>query len=332
MADVDRAALAQVLASRMRDLEEAEERLRVCEARRSRLATELEMQRGASSSSGSGGGLAYAWGGWSVIGGRDSMEDTWVARELPLRCGGAALLLAVFDGHGGAEAAELCAERLPELLGADGDALSDRPAAALSQALEALHEEFVARFPERPSTGTTAAAALLVRAAAAPPRLVVANLGDCEAVLGADGGATPVHRGSSEGEAAGVRGRGGRIDEFGYVRLGEGDEGPCLAVTRAIGDADFAPVLSRAPHLAERVLAPGDALLLLASDGLFDALPPPHALAAARLLLQPAGQPCGGASRAVAVACGALCREAVVHRLADDNVTVVILALAAAAP
>ena len=89
-------------------------------------------------------------------GSRRSMEDAAVILHLE----GGALLLAVFDGHGGARAAALACQRLPALLNAA--ARNARPLgrgawrALLGQAFYALEDELHADSEVAPSEGTTA--------------------------------------------------------------------------------------------------------------------------------------------------------------------------------
>ena len=122
-----------------------------------------------------------------------------------------ALLAAVFDGHGGWQAAEharrVLLERLGEELSGGGAAPSE--AAAIASALvrafahtertfiDAIRPAYALGFGEVAHVGACALAAVLTQSTA-----VVANAGDCRAVLGhLCLGHPPEHRTAREGEA-----------------------------------------------------------------------------------------------------------------------------------
>ena len=108
--------------------------------------------------------------------------------------------------------------------------------------------------------------------------LAVASCGDVRAVLGLRtpaGGLAPLrltvdHAASSNpAEAARVRAAGGELVPTPDGSLRVAPVG--LALTRSLGDTDArASGVIADPHVATRVLTPGDAVVVIASDGLWD--------------------------------------------------------------
>lgn len=192
----------------------------------------------------------------------ESAEDRHVAFRA-----GDRLVVAVADGHGGAGAARLCAARLEALL---RDAPID--AEALRRAFRALHAE-CARLDD------CSGAALTVCAIdEATGEFVCANVGDVHCML-----VTPTsylwmstsHRLQDNASERARLAAHVRVDA-GPPRLFPGG----LACARSVGDADC-PHASCEPDLAHGVLVDG-AVLVLASDGVWDALPTRRVVARAR--------------------------------------------------
>jgi serine/threonine protein phosphatase PrpC len=189
-----------------------------------------------------------------------------------------AALLAVFDGHRGAGCALHAAATLEAQLSAvvASPAPPPSPGAALAAALAAVDATWRAREAEAatPPCGAAALAALVWGGT-----LALAHAGDCRAVLGVrsptDGSVTAVrltvdHTAADPAEAARVLAAGG---SFVVAPDGSRRVAPVgLAVTRSLGDADArAGGVTAEAAVTERVLAPGDAFVVLATDGLWDA-------------------------------------------------------------
>ena len=190
--------------------------------------------------------------------------------------GATSLLVGVFDGHRGHEAAEFASREMEAEVGA---ALGAREGVCAGDALRtaflAVDRRFRAsstgtlggkRFP-----GTTALVALVLG-----DRLHVANAGDCRALLGSRGGATRAlstdHCTANVAERRRVEAAGGlvvhRVDTW---RVGRA----ALQCTRSIGDADVkAEGVIAEPEVTECRLGPEDEFLVVASDGLWDVLEP----------------------------------------------------------
>mmetsp|Transcript_116075 Transcript_116075/g.328978 ORF Transcript_116075/g.328978 Transcript_116075/m.328978 type:complete len:443 (+) Transcript_116075:130-1458(+) len=166
-----------------------------------------------------------------------------VPEDVPL---GNLSYFAIFDGHGGARAAEFAGERLYSLLAADRPALLADTIGALRRAFAQTEEDWLATARENKlMDGTTAAVAIVDRANG---RCVVGNVGDSEVLLGTrdESGRTGFqtltevhHLKRSDSEAQRITDAGGRIWRG---RLGHPKISPqvlSLSVSRAIGDLFF---------------------------------------------------------------------------------------------
>lgn len=166
---------------------------------------------------------------------------------------------AIFDGHGGREAADLAAEKLPLLFGQNYNH-SKNPALAFKESFRQVDEQI----KTNTSAGTTAVCAFYDG-----ERLHVANAGDARAVLVKDGKAiqlTRDHRASDPQEQERIRQQGGVIIR-GYVwQPGIGG----LQVARTLGDRNFSQFVTWEPDIRQDIKDKGK--LILACDGLFEGL------------------------------------------------------------
>jgi len=113
-------------------------------------------------------------------------------------------LFALFDGHGGREAATYCAERLPLIIAENLDKRSNDPAASIKEAFQKCHKEMSAWST---ITGTTAVIVLII-----DNKRYVINLGDSKAVLCQRGMAifsTKDHKATDPNEQQRILGLGG---------------------------------------------------------------------------------------------------------------------------
>ena len=195
-----------------------------------------------------------------TMGRRPTMEDAILVQG---QLGGDARrdLFAVFDGHGSERVAIHCAERLGAVLVELLDVAKKPPLEALRAAFLALSAEVA---PFAINMGCTVVAALLQEGV-----VHVANCGDTRAVLCSAAGVaerlTVDHKPSLPDEIK-------RIEELGgFVRNGR-VQGQ-LAVSRALGDANFAPFISSEPYLRSAPVTEDHTHLVLACDGLWDVFP-----------------------------------------------------------
>lgn len=196
---------------------------------------------------------------------------------------------AVFDGHGGTQAAEFCGERLCQIIASDAHGLGADPEVALRQAILKVEEEWSAKArAEELFDGTTAAVALVDQTM---KRCCIGNVGDSEVLLCTKDASglktfrvlTELHNlKQNEAEATRITGVGGRVW---HSRLGHPKLNPrvcSLAVSRSIGDIFF-----KDPEYTEGALSgltadpymnsadwgdqeTSDDILIIGCDGLWD--------------------------------------------------------------
>ncbi|MFN3974866.1 MAG: PP2C family serine/threonine-protein phosphatase [Dehalococcoidia bacterium] len=205
-----------------------------------------------------------SWGEAHDQGPRPSDEDAWC---LIPDFGGKrhTLFAAVFDGHGGAEAARLAAYFLPRQL----EALASGPAQdaeELRQALIRAYEDTSAYLRNRTQSGTTAATVWVT-----PYGLWYAHVGDTRIVLVQRGEVkrlTRDHKVLDSQEFARLKALGAQF--WGpYVVL---PDGRGLAVARALGDPAFARFVIPTPEVGF-LRPPFEGMtLVIACDGLWDVL------------------------------------------------------------
>ncbi|DBA85833.1 TPA: hypothetical protein ACH3X1_005382 [Trebouxia sp. C0004] len=252
--------------------------------------------------------------------GDDRMEDRHVIRE-DLEAQAGCHLLAVFDGHRGPQAAQYAAHHISQVL--QHQLATGAPAQALTNSFVSLdgsfrqkqeHEwrEKVRRMGagaagKQAWPGCTALAVLLHH-----NTMLVANAGDCRAVLCRKGKAMALSRDQTadvEDERHRVEAAGAsvqwRVDSW---RIGDAG----IQVTRSIGDADLKPALTAQPEVAQHRLTAEDEFVMVASDGLWDKLSNEEAVG---LVHDTVKQPTMAAQRLVTEA---------LSRGSGDNITVIV--------
>ncbi|OIT29976.1 PREDICTED: probable protein phosphatase 2C 27 [Nicotiana attenuata] len=232
-------------------------------------------------------------GEWSDIGGRLDMEDTHICiADLAKNFGQSILgeeeavsFYGVFDGHGGKGAALFVRDFLPRIIVEDADF-----PLKLEKVVSKSFLETDAAFAKSCSadsafsSGTTALTAMIFGRS-----LLVANAGDCRAVLSRGGLAIEMskdHRPCCVSERTRVESLGGFVDD-GYLN-GQ------LGVTRALGDwhikglkeVEKGGPLSAEPELKLLTLTKEDEFLIIGSDGIWDVFRSQNAVDFARRRLQ----------------------------------------------
>lgn len=224
---------------------------------------------------------------------REAMEDRAVAAEIAA----GQLLLAVFDGHGGALVADRAAARTCEVV---ATALAGGGDAGIWPGV------FGALDADIPDCGSTATIVLIAR-----DRLTAAWVGDSRALLvtAADCHVlTPDHRIGRLDERWRVVAAGAHIDPP-YVMHPFSGQG--LMVTRTLGDQALREIgIVPVPEVTERRLTGHEVAVVLASDGLWDCVDDEEAADAVR-----SAAPDVAAARLVAL---------VAEREGRDNVTVLV--------
>ncbi|XP_054466663.1 protein phosphatase 1F [Anoplopoma fimbria] len=223
---------------------------------------------------------------------RRKMEDKHLAlaefnQLFGIQSGADCAYYAVFDGHGGLDAATYAATHLHVALSKQETLQSDT-ATAFKTAFKHTDDMFRGKAKrERLRSGTTGVAVLIQE-----QELSVAWLGDSQAILVRKGQAITLmdpHKPDREDEKQRIEDLGGCITFMGCWRVNG-----TYAVSRAIGDFDQKPYVSGDADCSTTQLLGDEDYVLLACDGFFDAVKPsevPHLVLDA---LQPSVDPEGG--------------------------------------
>ncbi|CAO2203299.1 unnamed protein product [Urochloa humidicola] len=233
-------------------------------------------------------------GSFADIGPRRDMEDEHIRIDDLSAHLGSVLMFSVpsafygvFDGHGGSDAAAYMKNHAMKLFFEDAEfprasqedemfaeSVEDSVRKAFLRADLALSDDSVINR----SSGTTALTALVLGR-----QLLVANAGDCRAVLCRRGIAVEMskdHRPTYDAERQRVIESGGYIED-GYLN-------GVLSVTRALGDWDMKlPHGSPSPLIAEpeirwTTLTEDDEFLIIGCDGIWDVMTSQHAVSTVR--------------------------------------------------
>ncbi|KDP33644.1 hypothetical protein JCGZ_07215 [Jatropha curcas] len=267
-------------------------------------------------------------GAWADIGFRSSMEDVYTCIDNFLGdCGlnnvvdGPNAFYAVFDGHGGKHAADFACYHLPKFIVEDEDFPTEIErvvASAFLQTDTAFAE--ACSLDAALASGTTALAALVIGRL-----LVVANAGDCRAVLCRRGKAIEMsrdHKPICNKERKRIEASGGQVSD-GYLN-------GILNVARALGDwhlegmkgTDGGP-LSAEPELMTTQLTEEDEFLIIGCDGIWDVFRSQNAVDFARRRLQEHNDP---------VMCSKDLVDEALKRKSGDNLAAVVVCFRSEAP
>nr|XP_061801557.1 protein phosphatase 1E-like [Nerophis lumbriciformis] len=178
---------------------------------------------------------------------------------------------AVFDGHGGVDAAIYAANHLHVNL-ARQDSLSQDPGEALRRAFKITDEHFVKKASrENLRCGSTGVVTFL-----RGRTLHVAWLGDSQVILVRRGEVVELmkpHKPDREDEKQRIEALGGCVIWFGTWRVNGS-----LSVSRAIGDSEHKPYICGDADHAAFPLDGSEDYLLLACDGFWDTVSPDEAV------------------------------------------------------
>jgi protein phosphatase 2C family protein 2/3 len=266
-------------------------------------------------------------GSYADIGPRESMEDEHIQiDDLSTHmgsffgCSMPSAFYAVFDGHGGPDAAAYIKRNAMKLFFEDADLphTSDIDAIFLKELENSHRKSFLqadlalaGEHSISSSCGTTALTALVLGR-----NLLVANAGDCRAVLCRKGVAVEMsqdHKPSCLPERR-------RVEELGGCIHGDYLNG--LSVTRALGDwALKLPLGSASPLIAEPdfqqvLLTEEDEFLIIGCDGIWDVMTSQFAVSLVRRGLRRHEDPQQCARELVAEA---------LRLNTSDNVTVIVI-------
>lgn len=231
-------------------------------------------------------------GSCADIGSRVSMDDEHIRIDdlsaqlgALLKCSMPSAFYAVFDGHNGPDAAAYIKRNAMRLFFEDAELpqISDINGCLLKELEESHKKAFLladnalaAESSVSGLCGTTVLTALVLGR-----HLLVANAGDCRAVLCRKGVALDMsddHRPTYLPERRRVEELGGFIDD-GYLNG--------LSVTRALGDWDLKPSpLIADPDVRQVMLTEDDEFLIIGCDGIWDVMPSQVAVSLVRRALR----------------------------------------------
>eukprot|EP00039_Didymoeca_costata_P015510 m.265998 g.265998 ORF g.265998 m.265998 type:complete len:578 (+) comp16238_c0_seq31:160-1893(+) len=193
---------------------------------------------------------------------------------------------------------------------------------SMSRAFEVTDKSFLSGAREKKiQSGSTAVAALVHGTAPDDVRVTVANTGDSRAVLCRNGKAVDMsedHKPSLPSESKRIKQLGGVIqDVVGVHRVSTSNPGtPWMSVARAFGDISLKEpkkVMICTPELQTRHILPGDELIVLGCDGIWDVLSSQDAV---DIALEHKGSPRTAASAIVRAA----------HKKgSEDNITATVV-------
>ncbi|GJP48103.1 hypothetical protein CLOM_g7383 [Closterium sp. NIES-68] len=257
---------------------------------------------------------AISIGSFATSGAREKMEDRHFMKDF-LAGSSAIHLFGVFDGHRGYEAAEFCAQNLPEIV---MDKLSDlSPPEALVASFLATDKALESKLRNQRKTrtdsgkgwypGCTACVALVIGA-----DMYIANAGDCRAVLKQSGQVKALSRDhvASDPEERSRAEKAGGLVQWRVNTWRVGVAG--IEVTRSLGDHDMKPAVTAEPEVMHHKLSADDEFLVMASDGLWEKLSNEEV---AQYVLDTVKEPSMSSKRLVTEA---------VDRGSQDNVTAIV--------
>lgn len=192
---------------------------------------------------------------------RGAMEDRYSA-VVDTEANSKQAFFGVFDGHGGAEAAEFAAKNL------DRNIMREVMKRCEDEIKDAVKEGYLTtdtEFLQQDVRGGTCCVTALIHNG----NLVVSNVGDCRAVMSRGGVAealTVDHKPSRKDEKERIENLGGYVDCCHGVWRIQGS----LAVSRGIGDKQLKQWVTAEPETRILSIRPDCEFLILASDGLWD--------------------------------------------------------------
>ncbi|KAK3737460.1 hypothetical protein QZH41_008343 [Actinostola sp. cb2023] len=178
---------------------------------------------------------------------------------------------AVYDGHGGLDAAVYSSIHLHYFL-AKNKNLSTDPGLALHETFLMTDDSFGEKAKaEGLRSGCTAVTVLI-----SDDKMYIAWLGDSQVVLCKAGESVLLmepHKPDNQDEKERIESLGGCVVYFGAWRVNGN-----LSVSRAIGDVEHKPYISGEPFVAEYSFEGDEEFLILACDGLWDTIGRDHAV------------------------------------------------------
>ncbi|XP_071722431.1 probable protein phosphatase 2C 6 [Rutidosis leptorrhynchoides] len=234
---------------------------------------------------------AVSWGFTSVIGRRKEMEDAVavVPAFMSRTCyhvGGCTApgsrtsgevspvhFFAVYDGHGGAQVAEFCKERMHRVIAEEwgretingDDEWKKKWESAFSDGFQRTDDEVFTGEVAPDMIGSTAVVVVVSGC-----QIITSNCGDSRALLCTETQTIPLtvdQKPDREDELVRIEAEGGRVINWNGARVFG-----VLAMSRAIGDRYLRPWIIPEPEITFMTRTDEDECLIVASDGLWDVM------------------------------------------------------------
>ncbi|KAL6984736.1 protein-serine,threonine phosphatase [Sarracenia purpurea var. burkii] len=233
----------------------------------------------------------------------------------------------VYDGHGGSQVANYCAERMHEVVAEewgretiDGFEWRRRWEAAFSSSFERADNAVVTDSVAPDMVGSTAVVVVLSCC-----QIITSNCGDSRAVLCRGGETIPLtvdQKPDREDELVRIESEGGRVINWNGARVFG-----VLAMSRAIGDRYLRPWIIPVPEVTFTTRSEEDECLILASDGLWDVMSNDEVGEVARRLLRRRHRTLADNENPVAQAIADNLTEIAFGRYSSDNISIVVVDL-----
>ena len=226
----------------------------------------------------------------------------------------------MYDGHGGVDAANFCAENLHQILCKTRSFHEGNIEKALIETFNETDRLFCTSLLKTQS-GCTAIVCL--REIVEDPKqvkLYFAWVGDSQAVLVRDGTAidvTPPHKPDDDKEINRIESLGGIVVKSDCYRVNG-----LLAVSRAIGDASYKPYITADPEVRVETLKGSEDFMILACDGLWDQVDCDDATQMVYETIQDSNDPVEAAKSVAACLV-----ESAKNQGSADNITVIVVFL-----
>ncbi|KAL2524955.1 putative protein phosphatase 2C 24 [Abeliophyllum distichum] len=247
----------------------------------------------------------------SMMGRRRVMEDA-VSVAPPGKVGGEYVFFAVYDGHGGCMAAEICSERLHKCVDENVEKEKKSPEDKSFNWEKVMMECF--RSMDE----------VVAKDKSGDDEVVVANCGDSRAVLCSGGVPVPLssdHKPDRPDEKERVEAARGNIINWNGWRV----EG-VLATSRCLGNHYLKPYVTPDPEVTIYKRKESDDFLILATDGLWDVVSNEIACEVVRRCLnEQITRPLPGESGADEAA--SMLAELAIAKGSKDNISIIIIQL-----
>ncbi|KAF5726016.1 hypothetical protein HS088_TW23G00753 [Tripterygium wilfordii] len=285
------------------------------------------------------------WGFNSVIGRRKEMEDAvailpgFMSRTCD-HVGGCTApglsnsadpspvhFFGVYDGHGGSQVANFCAERMHKVIAEEWDRETvngfewkRKWEATLSSAFERTDNEVTTGEVAPDMVGSTAVVVVLSSC-----QIITSNCGDSRAILCRGTQTIPLtvdQKPDRHDELMRIEGEGGRVINWNGARvLG------VLAMSRAIGDRYLRPWIIPVPEVTFTTRSDEDECLILASDGLWDVMTNEEVGEVARRLLRRLRRSSVSNEIPPAQSVAESLTEIAYSKNSDDNISIIVVDL-----